>query len=104
MLARLGQVIGVFAISVLAASAAAPARVDLRVEVDGSVDMDGTHFTNDAKLQAAMVILAAKKPRPQLLLHADNGVRFERLGHVLLLMQKTGLSMGKVGFLTEPRN
>jgi biopolymer transport protein ExbD len=98
---RLRLVIGILTIVLAGAASADPAIVRLQVQDDGSVDLGGIHFTDETKLQAALKALANRQPRPEVHLRGDKNVSFEKLGRIILLMQKAGLAK-RVGFTTEP--
>jgi hypothetical protein len=80
--------------------------VELEIEPDGSVDLDRVHLTDMTKLQFALMDLATEKPRPKLKLHVDHDgiVSFEKVGVVILVIQKSGLTVGRVGVVTKPPN
>lgn len=89
------------AVAILPAPAiAAGPHVDLRLEADGSVDLAGEHIADPLKLQSSLAALAAQKPRPEIHIQTDKDVSFEKLGQVILAMQKAGFP--RIGFITEP--
>ena len=94
-------VIGLAAAVFMATAMAAPSIVRLRVESDGSVDLGDSHFIDESDLQTALKILAHQQPRPEVHIVTDQSVSSERVGRVILLMQKAGLA-NRVGFLTVP--
>ena len=94
-------VIGLAAAVFTATALAAPSVVRLRVETDGSVDLGDSHFIDEGDLQTALKILAHQQPRPEVHIVTDPSVSSEKVGRVILLMQKAGLA-NRVGSLTAP--
>ena len=94
-------VIGLAAAVFMATALAAPSVVRLRVETDGSVDLGDSHFIDEGDLQTALKILAHQQPRPEVHIVTDQSVSPEKVGRVILLMQKAGLA-NRVGSLTAP--
>jgi biopolymer transport protein ExbD len=80
--------------------------VELRIETDGSVDLDNVHIIDMTRLQSALTALASEKPIPKLHLQVDHDkvLRFENVGAIILIVQKAGLKIGMTGYLTEPAN
>jgi biopolymer transport protein ExbD len=71
------------------------------------VDARGNYFWNesrveDAALPALLAAAAAKSPQPDLHIHGDKEVRYERVAQALAAAQKAGVK--KIGFITEPKH
>jgi len=75
----------------------------LRIHTNGSVLFDNVLYTDQSLLKARFVRYKKHNPNCFMNLTADRNIRFETVGHVVLLLQQTGLG-GRIGFLTEPRN
>jgi biopolymer transport protein ExbD len=72
-----------------------------------TVDPAGKLFWNDAplsnaELPARLASAASQKPQPDLLIRADKGTRYEVLAEIMSAAQGQGL--GKIGFVTAPKN
>jgi biopolymer transport protein ExbD len=72
-----------------------------------TVDPAGKLFWNDAplnnaELPARLASTASQKPQPDLLIRADKGTRYEVLAEIMSAAQ--GQGMGKIGFVTAPKN
>jgi biopolymer transport protein ExbD len=72
-----------------------------------SVDAQGTYYWNEAAvadeaLPALLAIEAAKNPQPDMHIHGDKAVRYERVAQAMAATQRAGLR--KIGFITEPQN
>lgn len=71
-----------------------------------SIDKDGQVFWNAALVKDEETLLnkikgeAVKDPQPEIHVRADELTRYEYVGKVILLTQRSGIR--KVGFLTEP--
>ena len=71
-----------------------------------SIDAQGQYFWNerrvdDAALPGLLAAAAARMPQPDLRLHGDRNVRYERGAQVLSAAQQAGVR--KIGFITEPK-
>lgn len=71
-----------------------------------SIDASGKVFWNQAEideptLEAKIAQAAQQQPQPELHLRADRDVRYERVAQVMAAAQHGGL--GKIGFITEPK-
>ncbi len=73
------------------------------VRTDGSVLFDGVRYADHGKLKTVFAAYKRRNPSCMMLLTADKDARFQAIGSVVLALQETGL-LGRVGFLTEPRN
>lgn len=74
--------------------------VDVGVAADGSFLWNGERVSDDtfsSNLRAA----ASAKPQPELRLHADRNVRYERVADVMSLAHEAGIA--QLGFVTDPR-
>jgi biopolymer transport protein ExbD len=72
-----------------------------------SVDAQGRYFLNetlvaDDQLAPQLKAAAAKNPQPDLHIHGDKAVRYERVAQAMAAAQQAGLR--KIGFITEPKN
>jgi biopolymer transport protein ExbD len=71
-----------------------------------SIDFDGKVYWNDAALPDLQSLVdrlhsvAVTLPQPEVHIRADKRVKYEYVGRVLILTQKSGIL--KVGFITEP--
>jgi len=82
------------------ASEICPAKIF--VHANGVVDFDGTPFSNDAKLKVKLAEYKKSHPNCVPSLTAEQNIRFEAVGRVVVLLQEAGFL--KVGYLTEPKN
>ncbi|WP_042886567.1 ExbD/TolR family protein [Cupriavidus necator] len=74
--------------------------------INVTIDASGKVFWNQVEVDQATlennISLAAKQqPQPELHLRADREVRYERVAEVMAAAQHGGL--GKIGFITEPK-
>ncbi|RQH01147.1 ExbD/TolR family protein [Paraburkholderia dinghuensis] len=74
--------------------------VDVGVAADGSLLWNGEHIAEDA-LATKLLAAAAAKPQPELRLHADRNVRYERVADVMARAHEAGIT--QLGFLTDPQ-
>ena len=70
-----------------------------------TVDADGAYYLNEARVEDAALVpsfqaAAAKEPQPELHIHGDKAVRYERVAQAMAAAQQAGLR--KIGFITEP--
>ena len=70
-----------------------------------SVSADGKYFWNEfevteEELFPRLQTEAAKDPQPDLHIHGDKEVRYERIAKAMAAAQSTGIR--KIGFVTEP--
>ena len=91
------------AIAVLAGTAGAVpvCRTHIRIHNDGSVEIDGTRYSNKTELKLRLNEYKEQLHDCQVSVLADKTARFEDVGRVIAMMQELGVL--KVGFLTEPR-
>ena len=74
--------------------------------VNISVDREGNIFWNDrqvpdlAALLDRMKTAAVKVPQPEVHIRGDANTRYEFIGRVVMICQRSGIA--KVGFITEP--
>ncbi len=71
-----------------------------------SVAADGTYYWNDQKIADAEVeprlsAEAAKVPQPELHIHGDKAVRYERVAKAMSAAREAGVR--KIGFVTDPQ-
>ncbi|SDV49033.1 ExbD/TolR family protein [Chitinasiproducens palmae] len=76
-----------------------PTHIDVSIEASGQVSWDKTPV-DDAQLALRVRSAAEAQPQPELRLHADRNVRYERVAQVMAAAQNGGLS--KIGFVTDP--
>ncbi|NOV27411.1 biopolymer transporter ExbD [Cupriavidus necator] len=74
--------------------------------INVSIDASGKVFWNQvevdqATLESNIALAAQQQPQPELHLRADRAVRYERVAEVMAAAQHGGL--GKIGFITEPK-
>jgi biopolymer transport protein ExbD len=74
--------------------------------INVSIDASGKVFWNQvevdqATLESNIALAAQQQPQPELHLRADREVRYERVAEVMAAAQHGGL--GKIGFITEPK-
>jgi biopolymer transport protein ExbD len=74
--------------------------VDVGVAADGSLLWNGARIGEDA-LAAKLLAAAKAKPQPELRLHADRNVRYERVADVMARAHEAGIT--QIGFVTDPR-
>ena len=91
------------AIAVLAGTAEAVpvCRTHIRIHNDGSVEIDGTRYSNKMELKLRLNEYKEQLRDCQVSILADKNARFETVGRAIVMMQELGVL--KVGFLTEPR-
>jgi biopolymer transport protein ExbD len=70
-----------------------------------SVAADGSYYWNDQKINDAdleprLAAEAAKTPQPELHIHGDKAVRYERVAQAMSAAREAGVR--KIGFITEP--
>jgi biopolymer transport protein ExbD len=70
-----------------------------------SVMADGSYYWNgqkidEAELKPRLTAEAAREPQPELHIHGDKAVRYERVAQVLSAARHAGVR--KFGFVTEP--
>jgi len=70
-----------------------------------SVDAQGRYHWNrellgDEALQARLDAAAARQPQPELHIHGDRAVRYERVAQAMAAAQRAGIR--RMGFVTQP--
>ncbi|TDV19508.1 ExbD/TolR family protein [Paraburkholderia caballeronis] len=73
---------------------------DVAIDANGVVLWNGERVTMD-DLDAKLAAAAAMHPQPELRVHADRNVRYERVADVMSAAQAAGIA--QLGFVTEPR-
>jgi biopolymer transport protein ExbD len=71
-----------------------------------TVDAQGHYFWNEARIDDAALpeklqTSATQIPQPELHIHGDRAVRYERVAEAMAAAQFAGLK--KIGFVTEPK-
>jgi len=74
--------------------------VDVAIDANGAVLWNGERIAPDA-LGAKLAAAAAAHPPPELRVHADRNVRYERVADVMSAAQAAGIT--QLGFVTDPR-
>jgi biopolymer transport protein ExbD len=75
-----------------------PHTVHLSVDAQGAYFWDGGPVSDDA-LPARLAAQAAMEPQPEVHIHGDKAVRYERVAQAMAAVQRAGLR--KIGFVTE---
>ena len=76
------------------------AHVDVAIDADGNTLWNGERIAA-ASLAARLASAAAAHPQPELRVHADRNVRYERVADVMSAAQAAGIA--QLGFVTDPR-
>ena len=74
--------------------------VDVAIDVNGNMLWNGEHIAADG-LASKLAAAAASHPQPELRVHADRNVRYERVADVMSAAQAAGIT--QLGFVTDPR-
>ncbi|CAG9171935.1 Biopolymer transport protein ExbD [Cupriavidus laharis] len=77
-----------------------PQNINVSIDAQGKVYWNQTEV-DDATLASNIALAAQQEPQPELHLRADREVRYERVAEVMAAAQHGGL--GKIGFITEPK-
>ncbi|CAG2149958.1 Biopolymer transport protein ExbD [Cupriavidus yeoncheonensis] len=77
-----------------------PQSINVSIDAQGKVYWNQTEV-DDATLANNIALAAQQEPQPELHLRADREVRYERVAEVMAAAQHGGL--GKIGFITEPK-
>ncbi len=83
-----------------ATAATAPNVVLIRIEADGSFELNGVRYTDPNIFKAKLAEMEKQKPAPQLSLVAPHATSMETLGRAIKLFQAAGIP--KFGVLVEP--
>lgn len=70
-----------------------------------SIDAAGAYYWNDAQvsdgeLRLRLSAAAVQQPQPELHIHGDKAVRYERVASAMAAAQRAGVR--KIGFVTDP--
>jgi hypothetical protein len=86
----------------IAAAYASPNSVKVEVRDDGSVTIEGVHYTDPTPLGVALKEL--RRRRATIHVWAPPAMRFEPIGKAILLLQKAGCAEDcmQIGFITGP--
>lgn len=84
-----------------AANITKPEHIEFGIRADGSLFWNGEAVTLE-QLPSRFAVEAAKQPQPELHLHADRHVHYEKVARVMALAAKAGLV--KIGFVSDPNN
>jgi biopolymer transport protein ExbD len=76
-----------------------PQNILFDVMADGSYYWNGQKI-DDAELKPRLAAEATKEPQPELHIHGDKAVRYERVAQALSAARQAGVR--KIGFVTEP--
>ncbi|MBY4896316.1 biopolymer transporter ExbD [Cupriavidus sp. AU9028] len=77
-----------------------PENINLSIDAAGKVYWNQQEI-DAPTLEANIAQASQQQPQPELHLRADREVRYERVAEVMAAAQKGGL--GKIGFITEPK-
>lgn len=77
-----------------------PQSINVSIDAQGKVYWNQTEV-DEATLANNIALAAQQEPQPELHLRADREVRYERVAEVMAAAQHGGL--GKIGFITEPK-
>jgi biopolymer transport protein ExbD len=77
-----------------------PENVNLSIDFGGQVYWNDAAIPNLQTLVDRLHVVALMTPQPAVHIRADKRVKYEYVGRVLILTQKSGIL--KVGFITEP--
>ncbi|CAG9176194.1 ExbD/TolR family protein [Cupriavidus pinatubonensis] len=77
-----------------------PQNINVSIDAQGKVYWNQTEV-DDTALANNIALAAKQEPQPELHLRADRDVRYERVAEVMAAAQHGGL--GKIGFITEPK-
>ena len=78
--------------------------LNMVLHVDGSVELDGVHFSDGDKLKAKLTDLSHRKPTPFVIPRADKNTELRTWTAFLPELADLGLLPSKIGFIgiTEP--
>jgi biopolymer transport protein ExbD len=85
-----------------AAAATVPNAVLIKIEVDGSFELNGVRYTDPNIFKAKLAEMAERKPAPQLSIVMTPATSTEALERAIILFQKAGIP--KLGILVEPED
>ncbi|HEY1611328.1 MAG TPA: biopolymer transporter ExbD, partial [Paraburkholderia sp.] len=77
------------------------AHVDVAIDANGNTLWNGERIA-DNSLAARLAAAAATHPQPELRLHADRNIRYERVADLMSAAQAAGIA--QLGFVTDPRS
>ena len=78
-----------------------PENVSLSITSDGQYHWNKEAISDD-ELVTRLQAEGAKDPQPDLHIHGDKQVRYERVAQAMAAAQKAGVK--KIGFVTDPEN
>jgi biopolymer transport protein ExbD len=76
-----------------------PASLRLSIQANGQYLLNEL-VSDDATVQQQLQNAAAQTPQPELHIHGDKAVRYERVAQAMAAAQQAGLH--KIGFVTDP--
>ena len=71
--------------------------INLLIDDDGTTELEGTHFRNDADLQVKLHELASRNPQPPITILASLKAPPQEVASVLKLLAQDGLMYGMSG-------
>ncbi|MDD2846539.1 MAG: biopolymer transporter ExbD [Rhodoferax sp.] len=77
-----------------------PETLRLSVAADGAYFLNGTPI-DESDLQERLAAEAQHEPQPDLHIHGDKAVRYERVAQAMAAAQRAGVR--KIGFVTDPQ-
>ena len=77
-----------------------PETLRLSVAANGEYFLNGESIAEDA-LQQRLATAAQQEPQPDLHIHGDKAVRYERVAQAMAAAQRAGVR--KIGFVTDPQ-
>jgi biopolymer transport protein ExbD len=77
-----------------------PENIVIAVNKDGDVFWNGKYVPDTNALLERLKVVAVQLPQPEVHIRADQDVRYESVGRVVVTCQRA--SILKIGFITEP--
>jgi biopolymer transport protein ExbD len=77
-----------------------PENIVIAVNKDGDMFWNGAYQKDTAALFEKLKVVAVQLPQPEIHIRADQHVRYEYVGRVVVTCQRA--SILKIGFITEP--
>ena len=77
-----------------------PENINISVDKDGNIFWNDKALRDTADLYDRMKDVAVKDPQPEVHIRGDANTRYESVGRVVFICQRSGIQ--KIGFITEP--
>lgn len=77
-----------------------PENITIAVDKNGNVYWNAAAVPDDTVLFNKIAEVAVMSPQPEIHIRGDKDARYEYIGRVVFLCQRSGIS--KIGFITEP--